>query len=89
MPKTKNTKFENSKLSESFTCAKNSSKTLDNSVPKMAESHESIKSVGNVPENKLPGVRDEEKNLTCKHSWSDLIEDEASSKVYLLNEIIK
>ena len=89
MPITKNTKVENSKLSESFTCTKNTRETLDNSEPKMAESYDSIKSVVNVNKNKLLEFRDEGKNLTCKHSWSDLMEDEASSKVYFLNGIIK
>lgn len=89
MPKTENEKFKNSKLSESFTCPKNTSKTLDNSVPKMAKSHESIEAVDNVNENKnkLPEFRDEGKNLTSKHSWSDLLEDDASSKDNTSNEI--
>jgi hypothetical protein len=57
----------------------------------MAKSHESIEAVDNVNENKnkLPEFRDEGKNLTSKHSWSDLLEDDASSKVYLLNKIVK
>ena len=88
MPKTKNIPFENSQLSKNFICSKNKSQSLDSSVRKMAESRESVKAIDNLNQNKLPDFGEEGTKLTCNHSWSDLMEDEASSKVYILNKII-
>ena len=90
MSKKRNSQSESSKLIESFEFSNNKGEITDKPSTKMAESHESVKVTDsvNVNENKLTDFIDEEKNLTCKHSWSDLMDDEVASKAYISNVII-